>query len=196
MVVTSALRTKGGPAPLLHSRRPPPTPPSPPPGELVVLAPGVRRFGEKDAIDALIRRHGYHSTAAVRAAMAADAELRDNLVAAAHMMLSSSEGRFTITYCPPPLDAAAEGEEGGEGGGGGLSRTDIEATGFAFGDLAAQLARYDPARMRPGANVMPDGERVFWVPNPAAGLWAARERFADAAAPAVAATSPSGPSGQ
>jgi hypothetical protein len=33
------------------------------------------------------------------------------------------------------------------------------------------LAKYPPDRMQPGWNVMPDGERVFFIPTPAAGLW-------------------------
>ena len=95
-----------------------------------------------------------------------DVELQENLVAAAHMMMGHSEGRFKITYCPS--------KEAG-----GLSREDIEKANFEWGDVDALLQRYDPAKLTPGPNVLPDGERIFWVPQPAAGLWASKERFAE-----------------
>jgi nickel-dependent lactate racemase len=123
-------------------------------GELVVLAPGVRQFGEDPEIDRLVRRHGYRGT---RAGL--DAALHD-LTAAAHLIHGSSEGRFSITYCP-----------------GGLTRAEIESVGYGYADLTETMRRYDPRVMREGPNLMPDGEEVFYVANPAVGLWAARERF-------------------
>jgi len=129
-------------------------------GELVVLAPGVRRFGEDPAIDRLIRRHGYHGTPRTLAAVAEDPELAADLAAAAHLIHGSSEGRFTVRYAA-----------------GGLSREEIEGAGFAWGDLGELSRRYDPARLAAGMNVLPGGEEVFFVPNPALGLWAQEERF-------------------
>jgi nickel-dependent lactate racemase len=130
-------------------------------GELVVLAPGVREFGEDAQIDRLIRRHGYRGTPATQAAVRDCPELAANLGAAAHLIHGSAEGRFTITYCP-----------------GHLSREEIEAAGFRHGDLAAMMRRYDPARLRDGFNDLADGERIFYISNPALGLWACRDRFA------------------
>lgn len=129
-------------------------------GELVVLAPGVHSFGEKAEIDALIRRYGYVTTPELMAAIAEDAALQSNLVAAAHMMLSSSENRFTIRYCA-----------------GHCSEEEITAANFAWADLDTMLARYNPKVLKPGPNTMPDGEEIYFVPAPAAGLWAARSRF-------------------
>lgn len=84
------------------------------------------------------------------------------------MMLSSAEDRFTITYCPDPAL--------------GVTQADIESVNFKFGDVKAMLARYDPAVLKPGVNVMDDGEEIYFVPQPASGLWSDRKRF-EASAP-------------
>jgi nickel-dependent lactate racemase len=133
-------------------------------GELLILAPGLERFGEDLGVDALIRKHGYRPGAEIIAKAAADAELGGNLSAAAHLIHGSSEGRFTVRYCPGP----------------GLSRKEIESVGFEWGDLSAALARYDINALNLGWNTLADGERVFFVPNPALGLWAEKRRFEEA----------------
>ena len=130
-------------------------------GELVVLAPGVRRFGEDDGIDRLIRAHGYLGTPEVLARVRRDAELGASLATAAHLLHGSSEGRFRVTYCP-----------------GGLSREEIERAGYGYRDPLEAGRRYDRRVLRDGWNVLADGERIFFIPNPALGLWAARDRFA------------------
>ena len=129
-------------------------------GELIVLAPGLAEFGEDGEIDRLIRKYGYVGTPAVMKALEDQAELRDNLSAAAHLIHGSSEGRFSITYCP-----------------GELSREEIEGVNFGYADLGEMTRRYDPEKMVDGFNTMPDGERVFYISNPAIGLWAYRGRF-------------------
>ncbi|MGD0498321.1 MAG: lactate racemase domain-containing protein [Bryobacteraceae bacterium] len=130
-------------------------------GELIVLAPGVRMFGEDAAIDALIRRFGYMGTPAVRRAVAQDADLGANLAAAAHLIHGSSEGRFTITYCP-----------------GGLRGAEVEAAGYRYAGLDSMTKKYDPSKLTPGYNRV-DGEEVFFINNPGLGLWAWRDRFSD-----------------
>lgn len=130
-------------------------------GELVVLAPGVTRFGEDAGIDRLSRRHGYRGAAATLAAVAADPELLGSLSAAAHLVHGSSEGRFRITYAP-----------------GGLSREEITGVGYEYLELAGALRRCDPARLAPGPNLMADGEEIYFLPNPAVGLWSTQERLA------------------
>ena len=127
--------------------------------ELIVLAPGVREFGEDAAIDALIRQYGYCGTPATLTAVKQDPELAANLSAAAHLIHGSSEGRFTVRYCP-----------------GHLTRTEVERVHFAYGDPAEYLARYDPAKLQDGWNMV-DGEEVFFISNPGLGLWACRGRF-------------------
>jgi nickel-dependent lactate racemase len=128
--------------------------------ELIVLAPGVHEFGEDEAIDALIRKYGYCGTPAALEAVRHDAELAANLSAAAHLIHGSSEGRFSIRYCP-----------------GHLTRAEIEGVGYEYGELAEYARKYDPAVLRDGWNVV-DGEEIFFVSNPGLGLWAYRGRFA------------------
>ncbi len=130
-------------------------------GELVVLAPGLREFGEDPEIDRLIRRYGYRGTPATLQAVREQPELQANLSAAAHLIHGSSEGRFRIIYCP-----------------GHLTRAEIEGVGFEYADLAAMLRRYSPERLRDGWNTLPDGETIYFISNPALGLWAWRGRFA------------------
>jgi len=127
--------------------------------ELIVLAPGVKGFGEDATIDRLIRKHGYCGTPATLRAVENDQELADNLGAAAHLIHGSSEGRFTITYCP-----------------GGLSRKEICTAGFNYGDLQSMAKKYDPQKLNYGYNQV-EGEEIFFVPNPGLGLWAYRGRF-------------------
>lgn len=131
-------------------------------GELVVLAPGVRTFGEDPTIDRLIRRFGYRGTPATLDAVRAHPELAKNLSASAHLIHGSSEGRFAITYCPVHL-----------------TRDEIEGVGFRYGDLASMMQRYDPARLTDGWNRLAEGEEVYYISNPALGLWGTADRFGD-----------------
>ena len=127
--------------------------------ELIVLAPGVHEFGEDREIDRLIRRYGYCGTAATLAAVKQDPELAANLSAAAHLIHGSSEGRFAVRYCP-----------------GHLSREEVEAVHYQYGDLAAYLERYDPRTLRNGWNTV-DGEEIYFIANPGLGLWAYEGRL-------------------
>jgi hypothetical protein len=129
-------------------------------GELIILAPAVGTFGEDPEIDKLIRKYGYRTTPEVMRFVEQTDDLPQNLSAAAHLIHGSSEGRFRITYCP-----------------GGLSREEIESVGYQYADLATMQAKYDPEQLAEGWNEMPDGERVFFISNPALGLWAARKRL-------------------
>src|SRR5882724_4028188 len=133
-------------------------------GELIVLAPGVSAFGEDPAIDKLIRRFGYHGTDATLEMVRDHADLAADLSAPAHLIHGSSEGRFQITLCP-----------------GHLTRAEVEAVGFQYGDLARMMQRYDPARLQQGWNHVA-GEDILFIENPGLGLWASRDRFQDAGA--------------
>jgi nickel-dependent lactate racemase len=145
-------------------------------GELIVLAPGLKEFGEDKEIDRLIAKYGYRGTPATLAAVKANGELRNNLSAAAHLIHGSSEGRFRITYCPGPK----------------VSQEAIRSVGFEAGDLNAMLKhykldqlamrkRYDlgisVGQLKDGLNRLPDGEEVFYISNPALGLWALKSQF-------------------
>ena len=129
-------------------------------GELVVLAPAVHTFGEDPEIDELIRRYGYRTTPEVMGFVQENEDLRGNLSAAAHLIHGSSEGRFKVTYCP-----------------GKLTREEIEGVGYRFGDLEEMLQRYPVDTLADGWNTLPDGERIYFISNPALGLWAAKSRL-------------------
>ena len=127
--------------------------------ELIILAPGVSEFGEDPGIDTLIRKYGYRGTPATLEAVGANADLASDLSAAAHLIHGSSEGRFTIRWCP-----------------GHLTKEEVEGVGFEFGDLKKMLLRYDPQKLRYGHNCV-NGEDVFFIPNPGLGLWAYRGKL-------------------
>ena len=131
-------------------------------GELIVLAPGLREFGEDKAIDLLIRKYGYLTTPEVLKYVAEKDDLKNNLSAAAHLIHGSSEGRFKITYCP-----------------GYLTKDEIESVKFNYADLNKMMLRYNPKTLKDGFNTMPDGEQIFYISNPALGLWAWKEKFKD-----------------
>jgi len=131
-------------------------------GELVILAPGVRHFGEDETVDGLIRKYGYRGrlhTLEVFERPDAD-DLRANMGAAAHLIHGSSDGRFSITYCVKEI-----------------TQDEIRGVGFQAADYDAMAAKYDPAKLRYGYNTV-DGEEIYFIPNPALGLWIDRERFA------------------
>jgi hypothetical protein len=127
--------------------------------ELIILAPGVKEFGEDRAIDGLIRKYGYRGTPATLQAVETHADIGNDLSAAAHLIHGSSEGRFRIVLCP-----------------GHLSKEEVEGVGFDYGDLNEMLNRYDPDILTLGMNRV-EGEEVFFISNPGLGLWAHRSRL-------------------
>lgn len=129
-------------------------------GELIVLAPGLKEFSEDKEIDRLIRKYGYRGTPSTLQNVERNDELKKNLSAAAHFIHGSSEGRFSITYCP-----------------GHLTKDEIESVGFRYYDLADMVMKYNPETLKDGFNTMEDGEEVFFISNPALGLWSSKERL-------------------
>ena len=128
-------------------------------GELVVIAPGLKRFGEQEEVDRLIRKYGYVGTPKVMQQYAQNADMQDLAHATAHLIHGSSEGRFTVIYAP-----------------GHMTREEIEGVNFQYADLNETLAKYPPDKLREGFNEV-DGERIFFIPTPSAGLWATREKL-------------------
>lgn len=128
-------------------------------GELIVLAPGLKEFGEDPEIDRLIRKYGYLGTDRILELVQQNEDLRNNLSAAAHLIHGSSEGRFKVTYCP-----------------GHLTQQEIESVGFQYGSLDAMLEQYDPHQLQDGYNTV-NGEDVFYISNPGMGLWSEKSRF-------------------
>jgi nickel-dependent lactate racemase len=128
-------------------------------GELIILAPGVHQFGEDPGNDLLIRKYGYVHTPQVLKYVEENEDLQNSLGVAAHLIHGTSEGRFRITYCP-----------------GHLTQQEIESVGFEYASLDEMMRKYDPAVLRDGWNTV-DGEEIYYISNPALGLWAYRERF-------------------
>lgn len=87
-------------------------------------------------------------------------DLKDLTHGTAHLIHGSSEGRFTIPYAP-----------------GGMSKADLRGVHLGYIDLGEALRRYDPATMRNGLDRMSDGEEVYFIDTPSAGLWATEERL-------------------
>ncbi len=130
-------------------------------GELIILAPGVHQFGEDKTVDGLIRKYGYRGrlhTLEVFKRDDAD-DLRANMGAAAHLIHGSSDGRFSITYCVKEI-----------------TREEVEGVGFKSASYDEMAAKYDPAKLSYGYNTV-DGEEIYFIPNPALGLWIDKERF-------------------
>lgn len=129
-------------------------------GELLVIAAGLERFGEQPEVDALIRKYGYTGTPHILSLYRTEKDMQELAHATAHLIHGSSEGRFTIRYAP-----------------GHLTKQEIEGVGYEYADLREVLARYAPDRMQEGWNTMPDGEEVFYISTPSAGLWATRAKL-------------------
>ena len=129
-------------------------------GELLVLAPGVHKFGEDPECDRIIRKYGYCGRMRMLQLYRKNQDLMDNMGVAAHLIHGSSDGRFQITY------AVKE-----------ISKEEIEAVHFASADYDEMVPKYDPQKLEYGYNRMPDGEEIFFIPNPALGLWIDRSKF-------------------
>jgi nickel-dependent lactate racemase len=125
-------------------------------GELVVLAPGVRTFGEDPAIDRLIRKYGYRTTPEILSSVTENDDLKENLSAAAHLIHGSPEGRFRVTYAA-----------------GHLTREEVESAGYSYGNLDELMQKYNPQRLKTGFHTSTDGEDFYFISNPATGLWKA-----------------------
>jgi nickel-dependent lactate racemase len=128
-------------------------------GELIVLAPGLKEFGEDKGIDTMIRKYGYVGTERVLQLVHENDDLRLGLGAAAHLIHGSTEGRFTVTYCP-----------------GHVTKQEIESVNMQYADLRTMMAKYDPKKLKDGPNTVA-GEDIFYISNPGLGLWSTRARF-------------------
>ena len=131
-------------------------------GELLVLAPGIERFGEDPQVDQLIRKYGYKGriNTLEQFEKPENQDLRDNMGAAAHLIHGSSDGRFTITYAVKNITAE-----------------EIEGVGFQAADYDEMVKRYNPETLNYGYNTLNDGEEIYFIPNPALGLWINKEKF-------------------
>ena len=129
-------------------------------GELIILCPGINTFGEHPDNDRVIRQYGYQSRDKLIKAVKENSDLANNLATVAHLIISSPDNRFTVTY------AASN-----------ISKHEIESVHCNYADFDEMIKRYDPSKLKEGVNNMPDGEEIFYVPKPAQGLWAENKRF-------------------
>ncbi len=125
-------------------------------GELIIIAPGLREFGEDAEIDRLIRKYGYCGTPATLKAVEENSELQDNLSAAAHLIHGSTEGRFKVVYATEHL-----------------TQTEIESVGYEWAPLGEVLSQYNPETLVHGFN----DDDFFYISEPGQGLWALRSQF-------------------
>ena len=85
-----------------------------------------------------------------------------NLSAAAHLIHGSSEGRFKVTYCTKTEN---------------LTKEEINSVGYEWESYDVMSKRFKVDGLSAGMHTNDDGEEYFFVPNPALGLWASKERF-------------------
>lgn len=116
--------------------------------EPIVLTPGLREFGEDKIVDGLIRKYGYKGSPYILEATRNNQDLQDNLGAPSHLIHGSSEGRFTITYCPGPDPSCEE----------------IESVGFRWENLDEMLRRYPRDALKDGWNLLPEARRFTSFP--------------------------------
>ena len=130
-------------------------------GELIILAPGVEKFGEDAQVDKLIRKYGYKGRIHTLEEFnkAENKDLQENMGAAAHLIHGSSDDRFSITYAVK-----------------NISKEEIENVGFRPADYDELAAKYNPENLKYGYNNV-DGEEIYFIPNPALGLWINKEKF-------------------
>ncbi|MCF8223973.1 MAG: lactate racemase domain-containing protein [Bacteroidales bacterium] len=123
-------------------------------GELVIIAPGVDKFGEDSEIDSLIRKYGYRTSGEIKNLVKQNKDLQDNLAVAAHLIHGSSEKRFEVTYCP-----------------GKLKEDEVSQAGYGFCSIEDALKKYDVENLKNGYNTLAGGEEIYYISNPGLGLW-------------------------
>lgn len=123
-------------------------------GELILLAPGVRSFGENEEVDIAIRKYGYKGRDYVLNLYNTVPEIKAKMMIAAHLIQGSSDGRFKITYATQHL-----------------TKEEIEGVGFKYMPLHEAYKLYNPERLDDGYNTLENGEELYFVRTPAMGLW-------------------------
>jgi nickel-dependent lactate racemase len=129
-------------------------------GELIVLASGIKRFGEDEGNDKIIRKYGYIGRKKVLKLVETNADLQNNLSAAAHLIHGSSDDLFSVTYAVK-----------------NISREEIESVNFKYMSYDEAVLKYNPEKLKDGYNTLEDGEEIFYISNPALGLWASKDKF-------------------
>jgi nickel-dependent lactate racemase len=125
-----------------------------PEAQLIVIAPGIERFGEISLSDKLIRKYGYCGRENIKRFVKEDENLASNLGVAAHLIHSSTEGRFSVVLCA-----------------GNLTKAEVQRVGYSYADCSAMMKYYNPEKLAPGFNTMDNGDVIYYIDNPALGLW-------------------------
>jgi len=128
-------------------------------GELIILCAGIQSFGENDFADSFIRKYGYRDPEVLLQIVRDSGELMKYLVPLSQMVISYTK-RFKLIYAAKKI-----------------TRQEVESVFCNYADYDEVVKKYDPAKMKEGENIMPDGEEVFYVSKPAQGLWAEINRF-------------------
>jgi nickel-dependent lactate racemase len=129
-------------------------------GDLVIIAPGIKEFGENAEADHLIKKYGYTGTEHILNSVKSEKDLQNNLSIAAHLIHGSSEGRFNITYAP-----------------GHLTEEEIKSVNFKYCELDKAVKKYNLKQLRNGWNTLPNGEEIFFIDNPTISLWTEKTKF-------------------
>nr|WP_206105521.1 lactate racemase domain-containing protein [Paenibacillus thalictri] len=129
-------------------------------GELIIIGPGLKRFGEQDVVDKLIRKYGYAGTPRVLEQWKNNEDLKDLTHATAHLIHGSSEGRFKITYAPKYL-----------------TKEEVESIHYNYLDFEEAMELYPPDKLKNGFNILENGEEIYFISTPSAGLWTTREKL-------------------
>lgn len=129
-------------------------------GELIVLAPGIQQFGEDPNNDKIIRKYGYCGRLKTLELFKQEKDLQENMGTAAHLIHGSSDGRFKVTYAVK-----------------NISQEEIASVHFNPASYDEMIKIYDPEKLEYGWNTLENGEEIYYIPNPALGLWIDKGRF-------------------
>lgn len=126
-------------------------------GWLLVIAPGLKMFGENETVDAAIRQYGYCGTKAIMELYGQG--VFENLeMVSAHLIHSSSDGRFNITYATNPEC---------------MPEADVRKAGYGWMPLDHALKLFHPEDKSEGYYTSESGEEFYFIKSPAIGLWKA-----------------------
>ena len=123
-------------------------------GELIVLSPGLEGFGENEKMDNLIRKYGYVGKENVINLVNENQDLDNNLAVAAHLIHGSTNGRFKVKFATDKL-----------------SKKELNNVNHGHISYKKAINKYDPEKLDYGYNTLENGEEVFYIENPATGLW-------------------------
>lgn len=124
-------------------------------GELLLLAPGVRCFGENAETDRAIRKTGYRGRDQILK-LWKEGRFADQYMVAAHLIHGSPDGKFSVTYATRPEN---------------LSKEEVNSVGYHWMDYDEAAKLYPLEKMTDGFHCENTGEEFYFIRTPAMGLW-------------------------